>query len=198
MIAKLQAYLIRKAKIVGVLCVSLVAIHLVNVSMQGALFEFGIQPRNWQHWYHIFTAPWIHASASHLFNNLVGMAVFSWLCLIRSVRMFVYSSVIIITVSGILVWLFGRDANHIGASGWVFGLWSLSISLAWFDRRMMNIVIAILVILFYGGMVFGMLPQDSSVSFESHLFGALAGVLAAWSSTWAVFRKRINNRREIL
>jgi membrane associated rhomboid family serine protease len=112
--------------------------------------------------------------------------------------MFVYSSVIIITVSGILVWLFGRDANHIGASGWVFGLWSLSISLAWFDRRMMNIVIAILVILFYGGMVFGMLPQDSSVSFESHLFGALAGVLAAWSSTWAVFRKRINNRREIL
>lgn len=193
MARKLSMLLVNKVKIVGLLCACLIGSHIANVILNGALFQYGIQPRELDRLHHIFTAPWVHGSFSHLLNNLVGIVVFSWLCLIRSVRLFWFSSFIIVLVTGLLVWLFGRPANHIGASGWVFGLWSLSISLAWFDRRLINIVIAMLVILFYGGMVFGMLPQSSDVSFESHLFGAVAGAFAAWLSTLKPLRKKLKD-----
>ena len=53
------------------------------------------------------------------------------------------------------------------------------IALAWFDRSWRNIAISLAVVFFYGGMVVGVLPIDGQVSFESHLFGALSGVITA-------------------
>jgi membrane associated rhomboid family serine protease len=58
-------------------------------------------------------------------------------------------------------------------------LWSLCIALAWFERSVINIIIAIGVVVFYGGMIVGVLPSDPFVSFEAHAFGAIAGVVAA-------------------
>src|SRR5690606_18782237 len=120
------------------------------------------------HWWHIFTAPFIHGNVAHLSNNLAAFLIFGSLCLAQSVRFFLISSLFIIAISGSLVWLFGREAIHIGASGWVFGLWSLSIALAWFDRRIINILIACLVVFFCGGMIYGVLPSDPKISFEAH------------------------------
>jgi membrane associated rhomboid family serine protease len=77
------------------------------------------------------------------------------------------------------VWAFGRDANHIGASGWIFGLWSLVIATAWFNRKFIHILIAIAVIIFQGGMVFGLIPGNPKISYEAHIFGAIAGVMCA-------------------
>lgn len=93
------------------------------------------------------------------------------------------SSLIIIVLTGLLVWVFARKAVHIGASGWVFGLWSLSIAIAFFQRSFVNIAIAVFVLFFYGGMIYGVLPQDRYVSFESHLFGAIAGIVCAYFMT---------------
>lgn len=154
-------------------------VHVMNILTGYALTQFGILPRYLPSLPYIFTAPFIHGSNYHLINNLVGLLIFGSLCLIRSKRYFIRSSIFIVTVGGALVWLFGRQAVHIGASGWIFGLWSLCIAIAWVDRRISNIVIAVAVILLYGGMIYGVLPGDPHVSFESHLFGALAGVFCA-------------------
>jgi membrane associated rhomboid family serine protease len=108
------------------------------------------------------------------------------------VKFFVWSSIFIIVVSGCLVWLFGRSASHIGASGWIFGLWSLSIAIALFDRRFFNFVIALLVVVLYGGMIFGILPSDPKVSFEMHLAGVVAGVLCAFSYALITRRRKDN------
>lgn len=132
------------------------------------------------HWFHVFTAPFIHADLAHLTNNVVGLVVFSSLCLARSIGFYIFASVFIISLTGCFVWLFGREAIHIGASGWVFGLWSLSLALAWFDRRFINILTACLVFFFYGGMIYGILPSDPKISFEAHFFGALSGALFAF------------------
>jgi len=91
--------------------------------------------------------------------------------------------IFIIAVGGLLVWVFGRSASHVGASGWIFGLWSLCVATAWFDRRFGNILLAVLVLFFYGSMILGVLPGDPAVSFEMHLAGAIAGVLCAFSYT---------------
>lgn len=94
--------------------------------------------------------------------------------------MFVIASFIIISSGGFLVWVFGRPAMHIGASGWVFGLWSLSIAIAWFERKPVNILLALVIVLLYGGMIYGMLPGERGVSWEAHLFGVISGIMAAW------------------
>ncbi len=171
-------------KLVVTCCFIMVTIHLVQIVFSVNFGAFGIMPSDLYSIPKIFSAPWIHGSWSHLMNNLVGFSIFSLLCLIRGIRFYVLSSLIIIVLTGLLVWLFARGGSyHIGASGWIFGLWSLSIALAWFQRSFLNIVIAIFVAFFYGGMVWGVLPTNPYISFESHLFGAISGVIAAYLMT---------------
>ncbi len=180
----------KKLQILTWLVLMMLAIHIVNSILQGRLGEFGVLPGEMRSLPYIITAPFIHGSWAHLLSNLVGLVIFSGLCLLRGIPFYLKSSLLIILLTGILVWLFGRQAVHIGASGWIFGLWSLSIAMAWFQRRFGNILIALFVIVFYGGMIFGVLPSDPNVSFESHLFGALSGVICAYMMTKKPFRRR--------
>lgn len=169
-------------------CVVFLVVHGANFLFNGHLSQFGIVPRQPDALYHIYLAPWLHGSFGHLSNNLVGWLIFSSFVLLRSVRLYLFASFLIITLTGLSVWMWGRTASHIGASGWVFGLWSLNIAIACFDRRLLNILIAIVMVFLYGGMIYGVLPQDPGVSFESHLFGAIAGVVAAWFSRFRYFK----------
>jgi membrane associated rhomboid family serine protease len=165
--------------IVGV-SAAMIAVHVVNFFTGGALSNYGIEPREIGGAYTIASAPFIHADVAHLGSNLAAFVVLGSLVLLQGLRYFVKASAVIILLGGALVWLLGRPGDHIGASGWIFGLWSLVIALAWFDRSPRNIAIALAVVFFYGGMVFGVLPTQG-VSFESHLFGAIAGVFAAFT-----------------
>jgi membrane associated rhomboid family serine protease len=181
---------LRVKLIIGLVLV-MIGVHIVNVLLGHQLGYYGIIPRSEPHWFHIFTSPFIHGNLGHLLNNLFGLAIFSAFCLLRSVSFYLVSSVFIITLTGVLVWMFGRDAVHIGASGWIFGLWSLSISIALFDRRLVNIVSGFMVFFFYGSMIYGVLPSDPNISFEAHLFGAVSGVFFAFF--YSIFVKRTNN-----
>lgn len=171
--------LIERLKVIAILCGLFVAVHFANLLSGGYLNSYGIEPREIDSIYTIFFAPWLHADLTHLGNNMLAIVVFSFLCLLNGRRYFLIASFLIIAITGILVWLFARDALHIGASGWIFGLWSLIIALGWIERSLRNIVVAIGVVFFYGGMVAGVLPTAGFVSFESHLFGAIAGIITA-------------------
>ncbi len=158
----------------------MIGVHAVNMTLDGQLIQYGIIPRSEEHWFHVFISPFIHVDHVHLLNNLFGLAIFSVLCLMRSVGLYILCSIFVITSTGLLVWLFARSAIHLGASGWIFGLWSFAIAIAWFDRKLINIVSSFLVVFLYGGMIYGVLPSDPNVSFEAHLFGALSGALFAF------------------
>ena len=175
----MQHGFVQRAIVLAVICAALVLIHVANVMSGGALMAFGVHPRELSSIYTIFTAPLLHADIGHLGNNLASLIVLGSLILIGGVRYFLSASAVIITLSGLLLWLLARDSVHLGASGWIFGLWSLAIVRAWYDRRWHMIAISIGVILIYGGMAYGMLPTDAGVSFEGHIFGALAGIVAA-------------------
>ena len=154
-------------------------VHFLNILTGGYLRSFGLEPRELSSIYTILLSPWLHGDITHLLSNLSILVVLAFLCLLQGVRYFVRASAIIIIVSGLLVWLFGRNAIHIGASGWIFGLWSLTIALAWFDRSFLNIMVGIGVLIFYGSMIVGLVPSSAPISFEGHIFGALSGVLSA-------------------
>lgn len=173
--------MIQHWKTIIMVSATMVIVHIANLFTGGHLSSFGIEPREIGSAYTIATAPWLHADFGHLGSNLAAFVVLGSLVLLQGLRYFVKASALIILLGGALVWLFGRDSTHIGASGWIFGLWSLVIALAWFDRSPRNIAIALAVVFFYGGMVFGVLPTASYISFESHLFGAIAGVFAAFT-----------------
>jgi membrane associated rhomboid family serine protease len=173
--------MIQHWKAIAGLSAAMIAAHVVNIFTGGYLSNFGIEPREMGGAYTIATAPFIHADVAHLGSNLAAFVVLGSLVLLQGLRYFVKASAVIILLGGALVWLLGRPGDHIGASGWIFGLWSLVIALAWFDRSPRNIAIALAVVFFYGGMVFGVLPTQGYISFESHLFGAIAGVFAAFT-----------------
>ena len=162
------------------LCGFMALVHVVNVYTHGWLMQFGLVPRRLESLPGIIAAPFLHINAIHLINNVMGLLIFGTLCLVRSRRFFIRSSIYIVLVGGFLVWVFGRNSYHIGASGWVFGLWSLCIAMAWVEKSFFNILVAVVVILLFGGMIYGVLPRDPRISYESHLFGALAGILCAF------------------
>jgi membrane associated rhomboid family serine protease len=168
-----------RAIVIIAIAALMIAVHIVNLALGGALLVFGIDPRDLDSAYTIFTAPWLHADFGHLFGNLASFIVLAALCLINGIRYFMKASLLIITITGALVWLLARDNIHLGASGWIFGLWALVIALAFVDRSWRNIGIGLAVLFFYGGMIMGVLPTDGYISFESHLFGAIAGVATA-------------------
>ena len=162
--------------------------HFIFLQMR-PLQNFGIYPRELSALPYILTAPFLHGSWGHLFNNAVGLLIFGSLCLLRGYRTLLFLSVVIIVLGGFVTWLIARPAVHIGASGWVFGLWSAAIAFGWFDRRFGSICLAVAVIFFYGGMIAGVLPQQAHISFEGHFAGALAGWLGVWLLTHKRFRR---------
>jgi len=169
-----------RLKIIALICIAMITVHVIDLFLGGYLKSYGVEPRELDSIYTIFTAPWLHMNITHLFNNLLVFIVLSFLCLLQGARYFFKASAIIILLSGLLLWSFGRDANHIGASGWIFGLWSLTVAIAWFERSFKNIVISISVMLYYGSIIFiGILPIQQGVSFEGHIFGIIAGISAA-------------------
>lgn len=166
-------------KLVIGIVLTFIGIYGLDVALNGQLQGFGIRPRQTQSLPCILVSPFIHGSWMHLFNNIAGFIIFAGLALLKSRRFFIYSSVFIVVFGGLLVWLFARSASHIGASGWIFGLWALCIANAYFHRSLVNFCIAVFVILIYGGMAVGLLPTSAAISFEGHIFGAASGVIAA-------------------
>lgn len=149
--------------------------NLLNLN----LLTLGIYPRYLPSLTHIFCAPFIHLNWAHLTGNAIGLSIFSFLILLKGLRFYTYTSLFIVICSGLLIWLFARPSFHVGASAWIFGLWALCIANAFYDRKLMSFFIAIGVVFFYGGMIYGLMPTDKPVSFEGHIFGAIAGVFAA-------------------
>lgn len=165
-------------------------IELIDVVfLSDRLERQGIVPRTVDGIDGILWSPFLHGGIGHLLSNTVPFAILSGLVLTRGLRRYVNASLIIVGIGGLLVWLFaiGGNENHIGASGWVFGLFGYLVGSAWFERRPGSIVAAVVAIVLYGTTVlFGFLPR-SGVSWEGHVFGLLAGVIAArvLSSTYA-------------
>jgi len=143
------------------------------------LERYGLVPRDLHGLYGIVAMPFLHGDLSHIIGNTIPLAV--TLFLLAGSRANSGAIVLLIIVlGGVILWLFGREARHIGASGLVFGLIAFHIFSGIFEKRFRSIVIAFVVGALYAGTLFnGVLPFQEGVSWDGHLFGAVAGVLVA-------------------
>lgn len=159
-------------------------IYLFTQILEISTFKLGILPRSFSGLIGILTSPLIHQDLSHLISNtapliIMGLSIFYFYSKVA------YKSFVIIYIgTGILVWLFAREAYHIGASGIIYGFVSFLFFSGIFRKDNRSIALALIIIFLYGGLIWGVLPLEKGVSWESHLFGAIVGVFPAF-----IFRK---------
>jgi membrane associated rhomboid family serine protease len=144
------------------------------------LERLGLVPRTLHGIPGIAVSPFLHTGLSHLLSNTVPLLVLLLLLAgSRSDSAAVVASIILF--GGGLLWLFGRHARHIGASSLVFGLIAFLLVSGVLERRWPALLAALLVGMLYGTTLFtGILPFQPGVSWDGHLFGAVAGVVTAW------------------
>ncbi|KVP39844.1 rhomboid family intramembrane serine protease [Burkholderia ubonensis] len=146
--------------------------------LRGAL---GVEPRSLFGLTGIITAPWVHASFGHLMSNTLPLLVLGWLATIPKQEGFWQAIIGGALGAGIGAWLLGApNSVHIGASGLVFGLFGFVLARGFYARRLVDIAVALPAAALYGLSMFtGLLPVYPGVSWQSHLGGAIGGVLAA-------------------
>jgi membrane associated rhomboid family serine protease len=161
----------------------LAVIEVINFVSGRTLNHLGNIPRYVPGLIGIFLGPFIHGSLQHFFSNIIPLAIFTYLMLQYGLRRYLLVSLWIILLSGILVWLFGRSASHVGASGVIYGYFGYLVLAGFLSKSIKLLLISLLVAFFYGGLIFGVMPSGPFVSWESHLFGFMAGLIAA--KLWA-------------
>ena len=155
------------------------AIYVIDIFIP--ITKFGIVPRTIDGLIGVFTAPFLHHGIWHLVSNTIPLIVL--LTVLNHFYPKKTISVVLFTVlsGGILVWIFARKANHIGASGLIYGLVAFLITNGFLERKSVPILVSIAVALVYGGLIWGIFPSlRSHISWEGHLFGAVSGVLIAF------------------
>lgn len=141
---------------------------------------FGILPGTIKGLPGILFAPLIHANIKHLFSNSLPI-LFLGTGIIYFYRHSAYKVMIIIYLgTDILDWIFARKAYHIGASGIIYGLVTFLFFSGIIRRDTRAVALALLVTFLYGSLIWGVLPLDSGVSWESHLFGSILGIFCAF------------------
>ncbi len=151
----------------------------VDFLMDNRLTEYGIVPRTMDGLWGIPLAPFLHGGFGHVISNTVPLLMLGGLVAARGWQTLLGVTLFVVLLGGAGVWLVARGGAHIGASGLVFGYFGYLVARGWYDRRIVSILIAVVVIVVYGGLIFGVLPTDGRVSWEGHLTGLIAGVLAA-------------------
>ncbi|MEM6480028.1 MAG: rhomboid family intramembrane serine protease [Pseudomonadota bacterium] len=127
----------------------------------------------------IVAMPFLHGGFEHLMANTPPLVVMGGLLAATATRALVAVNAVIVLVGGGLVWLLGSPAIHIGASGLVFGWFGFLVTRALVDRSTTTLICALIVGFLYGSILVGVLPGQPGISWEAHLFGAIAGALAA-------------------
>jgi membrane associated rhomboid family serine protease len=156
-------------------------LELLDQLSGNELDQLGIHAREVDGMPEIFTAPFLHAGWDHLISNSLPFYVLGFLVLLSGLARWVASSLIIIIISGMTAWsLTPPHTIILGASGLIFGWLTYLLARGIWSRRPAQVVVAVIVLLLYGGLIWGVLPGSAGVSWQAHLGGAIGGVVAAW------------------
>lgn len=155
-------------------------ISAVDAVFHLELARFGVFPRDISGLRGILFAPLIHGSLFHLIANTLPLFVLGTAILYGYPSASKIALPMIYLLSGLGVWIFARSNYHIGSSGLAYGMMFFVFVIGVLRRDRLSIVLSLIVFFLYGSMIWGIFPQRQSVSFESHFFGAIVGVIMAF------------------
>lgn len=172
--------LLNATRVPVLLVIVLWCIHIANVIWRLNLGQYGVFPRALDGIRGIFLSPFIHGDFQHLFSNSFPVFFLTFMISYFYRKIAVSSIFIIYLLTGIFVWLFGREVYHIGASGVAYGMVSFVFWSGLFRRNVRSIVLALVVLFLYQGYFLGIMPNQEGISWESHLLGAVAGIIVSF------------------
>ena len=165
----------------------LYVVELIDQLTGDHLQQDGIRPLEADGLWGVLWAPLLHANWAHLNGNAGFALVLGFLMTLTGMARFVFASVVIWILGGLGTWVIGNvgapagvETNHIGASGLIFGWLTFLIVFGFFTRKAWQIIVGVVVLFIYGGVLFGALPGTFGVSWQGHLCGGIAGVIAAY------------------
>lgn len=164
------------------LALCLFLIHFIGVWSEFDVSFLGIYPRKISGLYGIFSAPFIHGNWQHLISNTPPLIALVTLLFYFHQKIAVKTLIGVWFLTGIFVWIFARPVYHIGFSGILYGLVAF---VAWngiFRRDIKSIALSLIILIYFGGMIAGILPGQEKISWESHLLGGIAGVIISFFS----------------
>jgi len=155
--------------------------EIIDSALHGSLDQYGIIARNPQGLVGIVTAPFLHMGFGHLISNTLPLVTLGALIAVSGAKRLFAVTAIVTVIGGFGTWLISPpNTVTIGASGLVFGYAAYLIARGLFNRRLGQVLIGVVVVLVWGSALLGgLLPQDG-ISWQGHLFGGIAGILAAW------------------
>lgn len=156
-------------------------------------FAFGLVPRRVNGLDGVVGMPLLHGSFEHLMANTPPLLLMGALLTATATRALLAVNAVIVGFGGMLVWLFGTSAIHVGASGLLFGWFGFLVTRGLVDRSPVTLGAAMLVGVSYGSIIWGVLPGQPGVSWEAHLFGGIAGAAAAMLVRTHVHAPRIRD-----
>jgi membrane associated rhomboid family serine protease len=162
------------------------AIQIVNTVFGNGLNRLGIVPRTAVGLRGIVFSPLLHGDFNHLFFNSIPLFMLSNLVLLNGRVMFYAVTLFVVVVGGLAIWLFGKRGVHIGASSLIMGYFGYLLAGAYFKFDATAIILALIALYYFGGLLLSLFPGEKHVSWEGHVFGAAAGVLAAYYSHWVL------------
>jgi membrane associated rhomboid family serine protease len=156
-----------------------IAMYMVQVNFPEIETTLALYPRHFKYILGVVTTVFLHANVSHLSSNVLPLAA----CLFGLFYFYktIAKQVLFIShlLSGFLIWLLARPSFHIGASGLVYALVFFILISALVRKNKQLMVVAFIILVFQNGLIWGVFPQDNQVSWESHLLGAVVGIVLA-------------------
>ena len=141
----------------------------------------GIEPRRTDGLDGVLFAPVLHGPWEHLMANTVPLLILGFLLLLAGVRRWLVVTAAVWLTGGAGVWLTGGAGTlHVGASVLVFGWLTYLLLRGVFSRQAGQVGLGLLLLVLYGGLLWGVLPGQPGISWQGHLFGALGGGVSAW------------------
>lgn len=155
------------------------AIFLINNGIETNLNQYGIGPREPFGLIGVLTAPLLHGSIQHIFNNSIPAVILIW-ALFYSYKDIAWKVLLYTWVmGGLLVWMSGSGGYHVGMSGVIYGL-SAFLFLSGLLKRIRHLMgLSLLVVFLYGSLIWGVFPVKEGISWEGHLWGAVIGFVLA-------------------
>lgn len=151
-------------------------IHIINWILGYRLNTFGIYPRHPFGLIGIFTSPFLHGHFDHIFFNSIPFVILASFVMLEGLQQFLMISAIIIILSGLGIWIFGRKSIHIGASSLIMGYLGYCLMNAYYNESVITVGVALVCLYYFASLLFSIFPSDVKVSWEGHFFGLIAGV----------------------
>ena len=156
-------------------------IEVINSLDGQRLDSEGLYPRNVDHLWGILTAPFLHLTYAHLIDNTIPLVFMGVIIALRGAGRLALVTAIVIILGGLGTWLIAPAGTvTVGASGLVFGYAAYLLTRGIFNRSWLEFLTGVVVAVVWGGALLSSLVPQRGISWQGHLCGAIAGIIAAW------------------